>query len=559
MSITKDCKNCGAKFEIEDEDLQFYEKISPEFNGKKYLIPPPTFCPTCRHQRRIAFRNERSLYKRTCDFSKKNIISMYSQDKPYKIYDQEVWWSDKWDPMEYGRDYDFNKPFFEQLVELQKVVPRMSLNVINSENSYFTNYAFGNKDSYLLYTADYNEECLYGRFSNKNYNCVDFNFTYDCTQCYEVIDVKKCTKCFFSQKCDNSSELYFCYDMKNCHNCMFSTNLRNKSFYIFNKQVTEEEFNQFKNEISSYENLQQSLQKAREFIEKQPHKYLEIVNCENCIGDYLRNSKNAKYCYDSFNLQDVKYATNIFDCKDCYDWDFVSIGSELCYEMVSSAIQMYNCKFTMNSWEGNQDLYYCDLCLGNKNLFGCVSLRKKEYCILNKQYTKEQYEELVPKIIEHMKSTGEWGEFLSAKYSPFAYNETIAQDYFPLTKEQVASKGWEWKDPDKKEYVKSNYEIADDIKDVPDNITAEMLQCEECGKNYRIIPLELKFYKEMGIPVPRKCPDCRYKNRIAKRNPRKIYDRKCMKEDCNKEIQTTYAPEKPEQAYCDECYNNSIY
>ena len=90
MSITKDCKNCGAKFEIEDEDLQFYEKISPEFNGKKYLIPPPTFCPTCRHQRRIAFRNERSLYKRTCDFSKKNIISMYSQDKPYKIYDQEV-------------------------------------------------------------------------------------------------------------------------------------------------------------------------------------------------------------------------------------------------------------------------------------------------------------------------------------------------------------------------------------------------------------------------------------------------------------------------------------
>jgi hypothetical protein len=28
----------------------------------------------------------------------------------------------------------------------------------------------------------------------------------------------------------------------------------------------------------------------------------------------------------------------------------------------------------------------------------------KEYCILNKQYTKEEYEILVPKIIEHMKT-----------------------------------------------------------------------------------------------------------------------------------------------------------
>jgi len=31
-----------------------------------------------------------------------------------------------------------------------------------------------------------------------------------------------------------------------------------------------------------------------------------------------------------------------------------------------------------------------------------------KYCILNKQYSKEEYEELVPKIIEHMQKTGEW-------------------------------------------------------------------------------------------------------------------------------------------------------
>jgi Zn ribbon nucleic-acid-binding protein len=63
----KSCKNCNSSFEITDKDLEFYEKVSPSFNGKKYLIPSPTFCPDCRQQRRLTFRNERKLYKRKCD------------------------------------------------------------------------------------------------------------------------------------------------------------------------------------------------------------------------------------------------------------------------------------------------------------------------------------------------------------------------------------------------------------------------------------------------------------------------------------------------------------
>jgi hypothetical protein len=51
---------------------------------------------------------------------------------------------------------------------------------------------------------------------------------------------------------------------------------------------------------------------------------------------------------------------------------------------------------------------------------------------LNKQYTKEEYNILVPKIIEHMISTGERGEFFPPKYAPFGYNESLANEYFPL-------------------------------------------------------------------------------------------------------------------------------
>ena len=104
-SETRNCRNCKTDFTIAPEDFGFYEKMG---------VPAPDICHECRSQERTAFRNESVLYKRKCDLSGKDIISIYSQDKPYKVYDQEVWWGDGWDAMDHGRDYDFTPPFFHQ-------------------------------------------------------------------------------------------------------------------------------------------------------------------------------------------------------------------------------------------------------------------------------------------------------------------------------------------------------------------------------------------------------------------------------------------------------------
>ena len=172
----KTCKQCQKNFEVTDQDRAFYKKVSPVFNGQTYLIPEPTLCPRCRQQRRLSWRNEINLFQTTCAKSDKKILSMYSADCGYVIYDQTEWWKDDWDPLQYGCDFDFNRPFFEQLSDLRKVVPRISLNCIGNENSYYTNYALRNKNSYLITTADYNENCYYGRFSQRNFKCVDFDF-----------------------------------------------------------------------------------------------------------------------------------------------------------------------------------------------------------------------------------------------------------------------------------------------------------------------------------------------------------------------------------------------
>jgi uncharacterized protein YbaR (Trm112 family) len=210
-------------------------------------------------------------------------------------------------------------------------------------------------------------------------------------------------------------------------------------------------------------------------------------------------------------------------------------------------------------------------------------IEAKKYCILNKQYSKDEYDELLLRIIRHIGGTvasprseraGEresgyassseaelkdkqFGEFFPIEISPFCYNESMAFENFPLTKEEVLKKNLKWKEKDSKEYKPATYQPLDSIENVGDEILNEVLACSYCGKNYRIILQELKFYRRNKLPIPDKCPDCRYKERSAKRNPFKLWERLCAK--CNKKIQPSYNPDRPETIYCEKCYLESLY
>jgi len=139
MEEAKTCRQCQLVFKIEKGDLEFLDQISPVIENEKLLIPEPTLCPECRQKRRMSYRNERNLYLRKCDVTGKQIFSIFSPDSPHKVCDKDVWWSDKFDPMEYGRDYDESKSFFKQFHELSLDIPLASLRVEKSENSDFNN------------------------------------------------------------------------------------------------------------------------------------------------------------------------------------------------------------------------------------------------------------------------------------------------------------------------------------------------------------------------------------------------------------------------------------
>ncbi len=544
------CKNCNNQFKITDEDLAFYERISPVFGGKKYNIPAPTLCPDCRQQRRLSFRNERNLYKRKSDMGGKEVVTMYAQESKCLVYDQNEWWGDGFDPLKYGKNFSFNKPFFEQFQELMMAIPHISLINKEPENSEYCNFAFRNKDSYLIFTAWENDACFYSNRIGKSRDTFDSSNVTSCELCYSAVDSENSYNCSFIKNCTNCTDCILGQNLRGCKNCFASFGLANKQYCIGNIQYEKEEYER---RVKPFlENLPKSKEDYFNWLKKIPRRYMEATNVENCTGDNIYNSKNAKECYEVKELQDCKFVSNATSLKDCYDINNDD-HSELVYECIGSE-KNYMHSFNDICWF-NSGISYCSLCFNSKNCFGCIGLKKNEYCILNKQYTKEQYEELVPKIIEHMQKNKEWGEFFPMNISPFSYNESMAQDYFPLSKENVITIGLKWRD-DEEEAPKTGYKLPDFAKDAKEDICQQILICESSGKAYKILPNELNFYKKKNLPLPRKCPNQRHKERMALRNPRKLYDRKCDK--CGTDIKTTYNPKQPEIIYCEKCYLETV-
>jgi len=548
----------GKQFEVTEEDLKFYEAISPVFNGKKELIPPPMLCPEERRRRRLSFRNERNLYRRKCDRCKKSLISVYSADKPFTVFCKDCWWSDSWDGLRFGRDYDFSRPFFEQFKELQKHVPRLAIINFSEENSDYTNYGFGNKDCYLTFTSDRNEKCFFGTFVWTSFNCLDSLFVIDSQHCSECIDGDKLYECQYCQGCTNCRNCFGCTESRNLKNCFGCVNLVNQEYCFLNEQLRKEEYE--KRILQELKDIPAALKKIEDFSKSFPRRALFQLNCENSTGDHLKNCKNVTFAFDGYGAEDSKFISNFpGEIHHCYDFD--GAGSiEWCAEIIASGVATNQCFAIDHNWNGANEVYYSSYCSVNSQLFGCVGLRKKKYCILNKQYTKEEYEKLVPKIIEQMRQHQEWGEFFSLSISPFAYNETAAQEKFPLSKAEVQARGLVWKEEEhevlKVEKIIPAEKLPKDISKIPDDVLNWAIECEVTKKPFRIIPQELAFDRQFKLPLPHLHPDERHRQRSQKRNPQQLWEGTCSK--CQKQTPTSFTPENRPEILCETCYLQTV-
>nr|MBP7805019.1 hypothetical protein [Candidatus Paceibacterota bacterium] len=304
-----------------------------------------------------------------------------------------------------------------------------------------------------------------------------------------------------------------------------------------------------------------------EFLATQPRRFANIRNCVDSTGDGLWNCKNCKDSNFLRACEDSRFLFRGNEIKNSYDLTPAGM-TEYCYEGLTPDHD-YRVLFSIYSLK-SQELTYVENCHASQYLFGCSSIRHGKYSIFNKEYTKEEYEELVPKIIEHMKKGGEWGEFFPTELSHFGYNETMAQEHFPLEKDEALRHGYKWFDEiqrtTRKETILS-MDVPDAIGDTSEEILKEILACETCGRNYKIVPEELRFHQRISAPLPRECFFCRNGRRLRMENPIKLWHRSCMCKEavhghegaCPNEFETSYASERPERIFCEECYQKELF
>lgn len=546
------CKITWETFVIRDEDIKIYERL---------WVSPPDISPNERQKVRMSWRNDRVFYNRTCDFSGDKIIAMYPEKTIYPVYHPDIWWSDKWNAMDYALEYDESKSFFEQWQTLLKKVPRPWVDLVNCENSLYCNYCGDDKNCYLDIAWEWNEECYYNLFTKYSNYSADGTFVYHSENMYECINCYKSYNLKYCKKVADSSDCLFSYDLKGCKHCVLSSGLRNKSYCIENIEYSKQEYEKKIKEMDLGDKkvLETYIKAWHNLMESSIHKYAWMLNCDNVVGDDLADSKNVYHGFNVWECEDCSYLYDVLEAKKCVDLNYSLYHPESSMELISTLnlkLSAFNCASHFST-----DIFYCQQCDHSNNLFGCIWLQNKEYCILNKQYTKEEYEDLKEKIITKMKQDWEWWKFFPASMSPFGYNETVAQEYFPLDKQTATSTWFNWSDyepplPEVEKIIPAN-KLPDHINDIPDDILNWAIRCEITDKPFRIISQELKFYRKHNLPVPRRHPDTRHADRAKLRNPRELFDRTCDK--CNKEIQSTYSPDRKEIVYCEECYHWEIY
>jgi len=547
--MKKLCEYCKEEFVITDIELSLSKKINLEIS---------TICSSCLLKQQLSFWLFGKFRKGKSDLSGESLITVLSDKNRYPIYTSHEWFSDKWEALDYGMNYNSNESFFSQLQKLQEQIPHPHQNGANNINCEYCDDVWNSKNCYLSRSMEECENLLYSYRNFKVKNSIDAVVCYTSDRCFSCLNCINSYKIFYSRNSKDCIDSYFLFDCRNCQDCFMCWNLRNKKYCMENIQYTKEEY--FK-KLKSY-NLGSfnKIQKLKEYFEyilinKAVHRLNFNIKAFNSIGNNLINVNNCYNCNtvsdteDSANCIRGTKINNSLNCGGCWygDRNGNSIGCS------------NSCLIKYSSWSQSRFSEYLDLCSDCEYCFGCIGLKKKKYCILNKQYKKEDYEKLRNEIILDMKNRREYGKFLPYSMSSGGFNLSTGYLYFSnAKKEEILKLGGYWQDIDESniEGISTN-ELPDFIGDVDESICSKPLICPETSWRFNISEDELTFYKQNNIPLPRKHFDVRIKDLVKYFMVLKSYTYNCCY--CKKEIQAYYPKEWGyKNIACEECYQQNL-
>ncbi len=497
--IVRQCVLTNKRFVIsqaEQEHIRKLEELHPLLRVGDLPLPAIHPLELMRHMQ--SFVTITALYEGRSCISGVPLITRYQLERGYKVCTREEFWQDKVDNRVFGKEYDFSRSFFSQWYELSRQVYMLPLVQINCDNSPYVDACSNLKDCYMCFGAGESQNCYYcikSRYPLRNRDCVDCVGVLDCEACYSCVD---CEKCYASQSCQDcvgAVNCFGCLDLVGCQDCIGCVGLRQQKFCVFNQQYTDHEYYRLKKrlKLDNYYARLHALEQCEKFIADQNHKKVHIKFSEASSGQYVVHCKNAYQCFLATHLEDCGWSTGA-NGKD--GWRAELLDGELAYNSVVIAGRLgYG-----NSINTGSENFYSYMIFNSNSCFGSIMLKNNSYCILNKQYSKGEYYDLVPRIIAQMKETGEWGAFLPPQLSPHAYKDSQAAYWFDTEKEPRVTIERS-RDVDIGTLLAGS--LPEDNNYFATDILQKTIQCEVTGQLYRFDKQELAFYQQYHIPLPR--------------------------------------------------------
>lgn len=557
--IQRQCERSGAPFVVDDSDLAFYRKMSPTFDGELFPIPPPACCPEERLKRRLAFRNHIYLHVRPSSRSGKSIFSVYPEDAPFPVWGNDEWWMDDWDGLDFGVEPSLQTPFFQQFETLRNRVPHFSRPGVNLENSDYSANASDLKSCYLVFASSRATDCLYGESVWGSRDCIDCTETRESELCYDCTGCLNCYSVQSSQYSESCTDSYFLLNCRSCQNCFGCVNLRRQQYCVFNRQLTKHNYEAFlaAQPLRSFRGRTALAAQVRDFWLQHPRPHAVSRQTEECTGNFLVNARNVRDSYFIGDAENIRYSYLLyFGSRDCYDSTIPGIDAELVYESLMSGIRSRNLGWCYFCAEGCDSVFYSHLCVGCRDCFGCVGLRKKQYCLFNRQYSAAEYHRRTAEVVRLMQRTGEWGEFFPESMSSIPYNQSLAHRYFPLSPAEAAKEGRRWFTRDSEQRSSSAVpaaQLADELSDAEQPMT---VLSAHSGKAFRVTAEELSRYRSLGVPLPRIAYDERMELRAADLGGVRLFQRRCPRS--GEMMLTTFTPDSPWIVWDRDVYENEF-
>lgn len=442
-----------------------------------------------------------------CPVTGKKILSRWAESGSVVSVCSDWFWSDECDNCAAGRDYDFSRPFFSQFIEVAQRSYAQSINRLNCEDSPYVNACVGLKSCHLCFACEQLQDSIYCAICSKSNDLLLCSGVSESELCYACLDCENVYGSRFLQDCRDCSNCYWCLDCIGCSNCFQCCGLRQarSGYYIHNEKVSEAEWTDTlaRFDFGSFAG-ERKINQLWNRSAAASHTYDTNFHNEDCSLTYhtqhSKRSCNAMYSSYCEDCKDIIYSTHGRDCYSCV-W---ARDAERCY-MLAGGANAYNCFLSDGALGNAKNLFYSLCCYnGCEDLFGCFFLKRKRYCILNKQYSKSEYFDLRARIISHMKTTGEWGKFFPTELYGTPYQDSWAYFFFTeLDDEQIRQRGLLASDSRAERVIDSGIELPDNIADCNDELCDKEIRCMSTGRPFGIGKREIKAFRKHEAPLLR--------------------------------------------------------